>query len=307
MARTQRERIFIVPRWAGLVFSFVLLMIFGLGFGFPNASELTRTLGIALVVAGLVSLIQSNANLRGVAITASRSTPVAAGETPLLELTLQNTAKRERIGLLVREGTRWTRAWRIRPTTSAWVPIIQPGETTTALMPLPPKKRGRHPIPELWVSSIMPMGLCFAWKVFPGRGDYFVYPTPRGLPLEGDGWKGQGSSTGSEGGSEDVSGHRPYEPGDPLSRMDWRVFARTGKVVVRTLEEGSGGEITLRWENTRFLQDNEARLEQLSFWIAQCVREDRPFRLELGARTDLSSRNLFACYEALATFRGGNL
>lgn len=306
MARARRERIFIVPRWAGLAFSVVLLMIFGLGFGYQSVSELTRTLGIALVVAGLVSLIQSNENLRGVAITGCRSTPVAAGEKPVLELTLQNSAKRERIGLLVRKGSRWTQAWRVRPATSAWVSVIQPGETTTVEMPLPVAKRGRYPVPELWVSSIMPVGLCFAWKVFPGSGDYYVYPAPRGFPLDGDGRKGQGTSQGPDGGSEDVSGHRPYEAGDPLTRVDWRVFARTGKVVVRTLEEGSGGEVALRWEDTRFLQDDEARLEQLSFWVTQCVRENRVFRLELGTRSDLSSRNIVACYEALATFRGGN-
>ncbi len=305
MARPRRERIFIVPRWAGLAFSFVLFMIFGLGFGFQSAGELTRTLGIALVVAGLVSLIQSNENLRGVAITGCRSTPVAAGDAPVLELTLQNSAKRERIGLLVRKGMRWTLAWRTRPATSAWIPVIQAGEITTVQMALPATKRGRHPVPELWVSSVMPVGLCFAWKVFAGSGEYFVYPTPRGISLEGDGRKGQGTSDGPDGGSEDVSGHRPYEAGDPLSRMDWRVFARTGKVVVKTLEEGNGGEVALRWEDTRFLQDEEDRLEQLSFWVAQCVREDRTFRLELGARRDLNSRNIVACYEALATFRGG--
>lgn len=303
MAKRPRERIFIVPRWPGFVFAFVLLCVFALGFGFPTTRSLTQTLGIALVVAGLVALIQSNENLRGVSISGCRTTPVAAGEEPVLDLTLRNSSDRERIGLHIREGMRWRIAWRTRPRTTAWLPVLEDGQTAVVRLSLSKARRGRYPVPELWVTSVMPMGICFAWKVFAGTGEYFVYPAPRGIPLEGDGRRGTGTSEGAEGGSEDVSGHRPYEPGDPLSRMDWRVFARSGKVVVRTLEEGSGGEALLRWEDTRFLQDDEARLEQLSYWIAQCVREGRPFRLDLGPyRSDLTSRNVIACYEALATF-----
>jgi len=307
MAKRGRERIFIVPRWTGLVFAFVLLCVFALGFGFQTTRSLTQTLGIALVVAGLVALIQSNENLRGVAITGCRTAPVAAGEAAVLELTLRNAADRERIGMHVREGMRWLIAWRTRPRTSAWVPVIEAGETLVVRLAIPTSRRGRYPVPELWVSSVMPMGICFAWKVFASQGEYFVYPAPRGIPIEGDGRMGHGANEGVDRGSEDVSGHRPYEPGDPLSRMDWRVFARSGKVVVRTLEEGGGGEIALRWEDTRFLPDTEARLEQMSYWIAQCVREGRTFRLELPShRNDLSSRNVIACYEALATFEGAS-
>ncbi len=71
------------------------------------------------------------------------------------------------------------------------------------------------------------------------------------------------SEKGRSGDRDDVSGHRPYNPGDMLSRMDWRVFARTGELVVRTLEDGGDDEIAIRWDDTRS-QDTERRLEQLS-------------------------------------------
>lgn len=306
MAKKRRERIYLVPRWSGIVFAFLLLLIFALGFAFTEARGLTQTLGIALLVAGVVAMIQSNDNLRGIEITACHSTPTAAGEEPVLELTLRNHAERERTGLQMRRGALWRTAWFRRRSVSASLPVIESGATSTVRLPLPATRRGRHAVPALWACSIMPVGLCFAWKVFPGAGEYFVYPRPRGLPLEPG--TGKGRHTGSLSsltGSEDVSGHRAYEVGDPLSRLDWRVFARSGKLVVRTLEDGSSGEVLLSWDDTRFLDHDEQRLEQLSYWIAQCVREERPFRLELrGASGDLTSRNLTACYEALATFRG---
>jgi Uncharacterized conserved protein (some members contain a von Willebrand factor type A (vWA) domain) len=288
-----RERIYIVFHWAGLLFGFIVLIVFGSGYLLRDAGNLTQTLGITLIVAGVVALIQSNDNLRGIEITGCRAQPAAAGETLRLEVTLRNTSDRERIGLTVRTG------WRVRPRGSAWIPVLEAGETVTVHLPLPVKRRGCFPIPPLWVCSVRPVGLCFAWKVFPQTGVYYVYPRPRGRSLDRE------TKPDRHGGGDrdDVTGHRSYNPGDMLSRLDWRVFARTGKLVVRTLEEGSDEEVVLRWEDTRFLPDVERRLEQLSFWIDQCVKEGRPFRIDLGTGGGLlGSANLAACREALATF-----
>lgn len=286
-----RERIYIVFHWAGVTYAFLVLLVFASGFLLRDAGSLTQTLGITLVVAGVVALIQSNDNLRGVEIVGCRSQPAAAGEDVELEVTVRNSTDRERIGLTVRTG------WRIRPSGSAWIPILEAGETVTVRLPLPTTRRGRYSVPQLWICSIRPIGLCFSWKVFPQSAVYYVYPAPRGRSLEAE----LGIGEKGEGDRDDVSGHRPYNPGDMLSRMDWRVFARTGELVVRTLEEGGDEEIAIRWEDTRFLPDTERRLEQLSCWIDQCVREGRPFSLDLGSSRGTFS-NLTTCREALATF-----
>ena len=296
----KRERIYIVFHWAGLVFGLLVFFIFALGFVMVSTRSLTHTLGITLVVAGVVALIQSNENLRGIAITGCRSVPVPAGEDVTLELTLRNSSRNEHIGLRVRTD------WRFRPRSSAWLPMIGAEETAAVRLNLPTSKRGRFAVPTLWVCSIMPVGLCFAWKVFSEPGEYIVYPAPRGVPLDHSLYGvdlGMEQGAHHSHGNEDVSDHRPYTPGDMLSRMDWRVFARTGKLVVRAFEEGRGDAVTLRWEDTRFLDSGEARLEQLSFWITQCVAEGRRFTLHLGhSHPRLNNDNLAACHEALATF-----
>ena len=301
--RPQRERIYLVPRWAGLVLALVVLLIFALGYVLPDSRGLTQILGITLVVAAVVALIQTNENLRGVVISGCRCVPVAAGEDAVLELLVRNVSDRERVGLRVREGVRWMAAWRKRSGASAWVPVLEAGETLTVRLGIPTGVRGRYGVPPLWVGSVMPMGLCFAWKIFPDCGEYFVYPAPRGVPLDsGRAWGKQAGVVLDQGG-EDVSGHRVYAAGDLLTRMDWRVFARTGKLVVRTLEESGGGEVALRWADTHFLPDSETRLQQLSFWMAQCQHEGRAFSLVLdGARGELNSNTVAACHEALATF-----
>ena len=301
----KRERIYIVFHWAGLAYAMMVLFIFATGFVVVASRGLTQALGIALVVAGVVALIQSNENLRGVEITGCRSAPVAAGGEASLELTLRNAADRERIGLQVRRGLRRGGGprWRERACGAAWLPVLDAQEMKMVRINIPTARRGRFPVPTLWVCSVMPVGLCFAWKVFSDGWEYFVYPAPRGVPLEHVSLVGKVSGAGRDQGSEDVSGHRPYEPGDMLSRLDWRVFARTGKLMVRSQEESGGDEVALRWEDTRFLENEEERLEQLSFWIAQCGQEGRAFTLTLGpAHGELNSNNLTACLEALATF-----
>lgn len=294
-----RERIFIIPRWTGLFFGVLVILIFATGFVLYYARPLTQTLGVTLVVAGVVALIQSNENLRGIRITGSRSNPVPAGDEALIELTVRNVSDRERIGLLVRTG------WKVLPRLSTWVPVLEPGESTTVQVRMPTSRRGRHRVPMMWVTSVMPVGLCFAWKSFPDSGYYVVYPAPRGRMLEEVNGADRDLGLGTVAGSDDVSGHRPYEPGDPLSRLDWRVFARNGKLLVRALEQSSGGGVTLRWEDTAFLDNTEERLEQLSFWIMQCTQEGRTFTLILGPSYGaLGSSNLIACQTALAEFGG---
>lgn len=298
MAAQKRERIYIIFRWSGLVFGLGVMLVFVSSFVTLGARGLTQTLGITLVVAGIVALIQSNENLRGVEITGCRSAPAAAGDPVTLELVLRNATGRERIGLSVRTG------WGVKPRASAWLPVLGPHETATVQLRLPTHRRGRFPVPTLWVSSVMPVGLCFAWKVFPDRGDYLVYPAPRGVPLDAGLLGGEEYGVRQGQGSDDVSGHRPYSPGDMLARLDWRVFARTGKLLIRAFEEGGGNEVVLRWEDTRFLKNDEERLGQLSFWIAQCVLEGRSFTLLMGgAHGPLNSDNLVACYEVLAAYQ----
>ncbi len=306
-ARQKRERIYIIFHWAGLIFAFAVLLTFATGLAVTNARGLTQIMGIALVVAGVVTLIQSNDNLRGVEIAGCRAVPVPAGEDVVLELTLRNTSDRERTGLWVRVGRDRRDWWRRKPRLATWVPVLEANESKAVRLKLPTTRRGRFAVPTLWVSSVMPVGLCFAWKVFPDGGEYFVYPKPKGRPLGevfGAGEEELGKAgMRSKDSSEDVSGHRLYQPGDILARLDWRVFARTGNLLVRAMEEGGGDEVLLRWRDTEFLSDTEIRLEQLSFWMTQCRHDGLTFMLDLeDARGEINGENLGACQEALATF-----
>jgi uncharacterized protein (DUF58 family) len=292
------ERIYIIPKWAAVVFAAAVLAIFVLGYFAQGFGGLPQTLVISFVVAGIVALIQTNDNLRGVFVVSCHSEPVPAGEGVILDVTLRNSSARERLGLKVRlrEG------WRLKG--GGGTAVLRPGGSATVRLRMPATRRGCYPHPTLWVSSDLPFGLCFAWKVFAGGGEYVVYPRPAGRPcaavLPGEGDGGQKRRKGAD----DISGHRPYAAGDLLSRLDWRVFAKSGKLLVKTFESVEGRRIPLRWEDTAFLSDPELRLEQLSFWISECARNRQPFELQLGpAFRNLNETNPTACRTALAAFQ----
>ena len=292
-----RERIYIVPRWAGFVFAAAVLAIFVLGYVAHGFGGLPQTLVISFVVAGIVALIQTNENLRGVALVSCQSQPVPAGGEAVLDVTLRNSSGRERLGLRVRLRSGWSLVGDAR------LPVLRPGERATVRILVPAARRGCYPYPPLWVSSDQPIGLCFAWKILTGGGQLFVYPRPDGQSLAAT-LSGEGE-TGDEArkGADDISGHRPYAAGDLISRLDWRVFAKSGKLAVKTFESVEGRRVALRWEDTAFLSDPEARLEQLSFWVSECARNRQPFELRLGPSSRLlNETNLTTCRIALAAF-----
>ncbi len=121
-----RERIYIVFHWAGLMHAFLVLLVFASGFLMRDSGTLTQTLGITLVVAGVVALIQSNDNLRGwrspVADLAHRVP--AARRRSRSRFAIRPTANAS--GLTVRTG------WRIRPFGSVWLPVLEAGDNHRA-------------------------------------------------------------------------------------------------------------------------------------------------------------------------------
>ncbi|TSA31554.1 MAG: DUF58 domain-containing protein [Verrucomicrobiaceae bacterium] len=290
------ERIYIVPTWAGLILAAVAFSIFVAGYFADGFGSPAQGLVIALVVAGIVAMIRTNENLRGIEITSCRCEPVEAGGDAVLELGVTNTSNRGCLGLKVRFRDRW----KLHGTGT--IPSLHAGETRTVEVRVPTSRRGGFPVPSIWVSSNLPAGVCFAWKIFPKCGKYHVYPLGRSWKQAPPG-DGPDKEEGREKrtGTEDVSGHRAYEPGDLLARMDWKVFARTGRLAVRSFDAHGAEQLLLRWEDTAFLQSEEDRLDQLSFWVTECLRGRRPFELRLGGGK-FNERNPAACRVALATF-----
>jgi uncharacterized protein (DUF58 family) len=294
--KSDARKIFIVFNPSGLVFVVFVVALFMASRFQTGGGGLPWVLGIALIVAGLVGMIQTNDNLHGIFVTKIESDPVPAGVPATLHVTIANQSKLMRHALALRLSSKnfWKNSWLLDS--------LSAGESAGVMLTVSTPKRGIYPFPKLLVSTSYPLNICFAWKRFAVGGEMVVYPEPRGRPLkEFFATEGTELSATQPRGEDDVTDLRPFEAGDSPSRLDWRVYARTNTLMIRNLENGPK-EILLSWESTSFISDSEARLCQLSRWIDDCLSGDLDFRLQLGKNLTFSRHQLIQCRRALASF-----
>jgi uncharacterized protein (DUF58 family) len=140
---------------------------------------------------------------------------------------------------------RW--AWLIAQNERASVaehalPSLAPGGEATVRLELEPRRRGRVSFTASLVARRDPLGLVRALRRQPAPDMLLVLPKRYPMPavaLPGARRYQPGGITlaGSVGDSEEFVALRDYRPGDPLKRIHWRSWARTGKPVVREYQD----------------------------------------------------------------------
>ena len=120
----------------------------------------------------------------------------------------------------------------------AALPTLAPGARETVRLSMTPRRRGRIELGGVAVGRADPLGLArgIARVALPAR----VIALPRRYripPLALPGTRrfqpGGVSLAASIGDSEEFIGLREYRPGDPLQRVHWKSFARTGRPIVK--------------------------------------------------------------------------
>lgn len=158
-------------------------------------------------------------------------------------------------------------------------------------------QRGCYPLPPLTLRSTYPFGLIRSDITFLLAGEMTVFPQAKGnLPLPG-------SSHGKDREHDDFSGHRRYQVGDPVQRIDWKIIARNGPALIKQFHQGSGNhEHHFQLQALAHLTQEEA-LEQLCRWVCVAAEAHIPFSMHLGAvslSSDISQAHRDRCLHSLA-------
>jgi len=140
---------------------------------------------------------------------------------------------------------RWliTRLRRFQGGQSASVLRIPAGETTTAWVELTPVRRGVFPLDDLRILLPDPLGVFQRCRRIPARpATLTVLPRRYRLPVldlpgEARFQVGGDTATRTTGSSGEFLSLREYRPGDPLRLIHWKSWARTGKPIVREIED----------------------------------------------------------------------
>ncbi len=143
------------------------------------------------------------------------------------------------------------------------LPSLPAGSSATLKMTLTPRRRGRIELAGLAVSRLEPLGL--VRKLSPVNLPASVIALPRryriphiALPGRRKFQPGGVSLATSVGDSEEFVGLRDYRPGDPLQKIHWKSFARTGKPIVKEYQDEFYERHALILDTSRAAGEDEA-------------------------------------------------
>ena len=160
-------------------------------------------------------------------------------------------------GWLVSAGTRRSRRERAHDrravSRSRGIPDLEPGEDSVLSIAVPTAVRGLLTLSDVGLWCEDPFHLVARRIKTAPPAHVVVYPVPAETspadratgPHPGSRERsGAGASTNSMSG-DDLSGLRPYAPGDRLTRLHWPALARSGELVVREFVEPQAGSLSL--------------------------------------------------------------
>ncbi len=122
------------------------------------------------------------------------------------------------------------------------LPVLPPGAEVETWLSLLPQRRGRLTLTGTTVARREPLGLMRALRPRPAPATLLILPRryplpPLTLPGARRYQHGGIALAQSVGDSEEFVSLRDYRPGDPLKRIHWRSWARSGRPVVREYQD----------------------------------------------------------------------
>lgn len=223
---------------------FIAISLF-VGFAAINTGNnlLYLTFGVMMsfvVASGIISMI----NLSRIEVSLLRTGDVFALTPSSLRLSLKNKKSLVPSYSLTAEIDGKT----------AYVPYLPPGRSGTAAISHVFKGRGFHGVPQVKISTRFPFGFFKKWIVADLGGErVLVFPKIDRLEAKSDTYRARYEETSADkaGFGDDLRSIREFSLGDNPRLIHWKTTARTGRVMVREMEdyESRGAVIEFKPEN----------------------------------------------------------
>ncbi|RMA78960.1 DUF58 domain-containing protein [Umboniibacter marinipuniceus] len=157
-------------------------------------------------------------------------------------------------------------------------------------------QRGYYALPPIKLRTQLPFGLFRCWTVLRFTKPCIGYPAPLAsvyLPCSQHASDDaeQASRQVIHGSGEDFNELRAYQPGEPLSRVDWKALAKTQQWFSKHYGSPSAGAWILDFD--RLSGQAEQRLSVLCFWVLAAQASQQALGLRLGPQYfDLANSEL---------------
>lgn len=304
-----RRRVYILPTRVGILFAAAMLMML---IGSINyLLQLGFLLTFLVTSMALVAMYHTHRNLARLTLSAHRAENVFAGDLATFEITVHNPTPEARYALEF-EPLRATHPLLdavgpdvpVQPITETDIP---PAGSRDVRVAVSTRVRGRLPCPRLRIETRFPFGLWQAWSYYTPPLTAIVFPAPErdapGLPVAAG--AGAEQETGLAVAGDEFAGVRPYQAGDPLKRVAWRLAARSDELTVKLFEGHARGEVVLDLGGVDPALDLEQKLSRLTRWVLTAEAAQVRYSLALpGQRVDfgLGAEQRDRCLTALALY-----
>lgn len=293
-----RQRVFIVPTRAGLIYGVMLIVLFLCSINY--SLSLGFALTFLLAACAVVDMVLTWRNLVQLSLSAGRTQSVFAGEVAQFPLHLHNRRQQERHAIHI------SFADDDLPELEQAADVSSHA-ATTAVLGLQTQVRGWRAAPRIRLRTSFPLGLFRAWSYWQPDARVLVYPMPEAgeppLPLDTGGSEaGQGMA-----GNDDFAGIRAWQAGDSMRHMAWRQIARNadGALVTKQFEGGTTGRLVLDYAQLPDHLDTEQKLSRMTRWVLMAESLGAPYGFVLGNTrlpADTGPGHLAACLQALALY-----
>lgn len=270
----------------GLIFCGFLMSV-----NFSN--NLIFAMTFLLISIALVGWYHTRVNVKGLLLADWKAEPVFAGQRAVYRMGVENRGRMGRHGLTVRA----------KNSVDGDESHLADNEKKDMVLERTANERGiLAPIQSLLCSSF-PLGIFEARMTAGVLPECLVYPVPVGdQPIPEQSAGGLAHLQAESGTYTDM---RRYSPGDPMSRISWKVFAKFDELYTKEFDGAQGQPaLYLRWDDV-YVSGTEQKLSQLCRWVLDAHKKNREFGLELPGTTIEPANeepHLLDCLRALALF-----
>jgi uncharacterized protein (DUF58 family) len=282
------RKIYIIPTLWGFLYG---LMLLGLLAGAINYSvSLGFFVTFLLTSLGNLGMLHTWRNLVYLEVRLQHAKPVFAGETAQVLAEVSDTKNRVRYAICAHF-----------PNNTQDHQDIPANATQSFQLPIVTHQRGYFVCPRLTLYTEFPLSLFYAWAYVAQPLQILVYPKPVHHALDpraSADVDAQGNAFYSKG-DDEFNGHKTYQQGDAVSRVDWKASSRGIGLFTKQYSGKGQSTVWLDWESTSGLE-KEARISQLTYWVIEAYQSQQTFGLRLPNGT-LKPSNTEAHYHQALT------
>ncbi len=288
-----RDRVYIIPTKAGLIFSLLLVTLL------IGSINYEKNLGFILtfLLAGIgnILLLSTWRNIAGLELHGSDATAVFSGEPACFNIQLLNHQLYDRHSIAISQH-------------GEEQDVVDCAANSQQLIRFKTKtaRRGRLDAGRVRIYTEFPSGLFVAWTWADLSMTCIVYPAPDNsieLPVFDHSESGETDTTGY--GMENFSHLRKYHQGDNINRISWKAAAKTDELFTKQF---IGAKPVSHWINWNDIpaKDIEQRLSMMTALVINAEQNHQYYGIRLPDKEiapDTGNEHYHRCLTFLALYQ----